>query len=125
MEICDVDVLTGRLVRICTVDDEMAELLRHGAVPADQYHRVIQESPMSVRAKFRVHLALPSTDAAGKITGYRVELSPVYSADPESENAKFYSATPWGQITLGTLNPAAGEQFKPGQEFYVDFTPAV
>lgn len=77
---------------------------------------------MTVRAKFRVHNVQPFVDQSGKPNGYRVELAPVYSSDPQSENAKFYSATPWGQITLGTMNPAAAQQFTPGAEFYVDFT---
>lgn len=72
---------------------------------------------MSVRAKFRVHCTVPAGD------GVRIDLSPVYDSNPDSENGRFYRATPWGQITLGTVNPAAAEQFKNGAEFYVDFTP--
>lgn len=79
---------------------------------------------MTVRAKFRVHHVQPFTDQTGKPNGYRVDMSPVYDSNPESENAKFYQATPWGQITLGTMNAAAAEQFVPGAEFYVDFTKA-
>lgn len=73
---------------------------------------------MTVRAKFRVH----NVKDMGA-TGSHVELHPVYSSDPASENAKFYSATPWGSIQLGTVNPAAAAHFKVGAEFYVDFTP--
>lgn len=74
---------------------------------------------MKVRAKFRVH-NVKDMGASGSV----VELHPVYSSDPNSENAKFYNATPWGSVQLGTVNPAVAEQFKPGTEFYVDFTPA-
>lgn len=73
---------------------------------------------MTIRAKFRVHCVIPSGD------GFRIDLSPVYDSNPDSENGRFYKATPWGQITLGTVNAAAAEQFKAGAEFYVDFTPA-
>lgn len=73
---------------------------------------------MQVRAKFRVH-NIKDQDASGAV----IELHPVYSSDPSSENAKFFNATPWGSIQLGTVNPAAAAQFNPGQEFYVDFTP--
>lgn len=73
---------------------------------------------MTVRAKFRVHCVIPSGD------GFRIDMSPVYSSDPESENGKFFKATPWGQITLGTVNAEAAAQFTPGAEFYLDFTPA-
>lgn len=72
----------------------------------------------TVRAKFRVHCSVPQGD------GFRIDLSPVYDSNPESENGRFYKATPWGQITLGTVNPAVAEHLKPGTEFYVDFTPA-
>jgi hypothetical protein len=78
----------------------------------------------TVRAKFRVNLVTPYLGADGKSTGARVDMAPVYDGNPESENAKFYSATPWGQITLGTVNPAAAEQFQQGDEVYVDFTKA-
>lgn len=71
---------------------------------------------MAVRAKFRVNCVVPSGDGA------RVDLHPVYDSNPESENGQFYKATPWGHITLGTVNPAVAEQMKPGTEFYVDFT---
>lgn len=79
---------------------------------------------MTVRAKFRVNCVQPFTDQSGKPNGYRVDLAPVYDSNPESENAKFYSATPWGQITLGVMSPASAEKFTPGAAFYVDFTPA-
>ena len=79
---------------------------------------------MTVRAKFRVNNVQPFTDQSGKPNGYRVDLAPVYDSNPESENAKFYSATPRGQITRGTMNPVAAAQFTPGAEFDVDFLPA-
>jgi len=79
---------------------------------------------MTVRAKFRVNNVQPFTDQSGKASGYRIDLHPVYDSNPESENAKFFNATPWGQITLGVMNPTAAEQFTPGAEFYVDFTAA-
>jgi hypothetical protein len=74
---------------------------------------------VSVRAKFRVNLVSPYAD--GK---YRIDMAPVYDSNPESENAKFYSATPWGQITLGMVNAEVAEQLKVGSFVYVDFTPA-
>ena len=36
----------------------------------------------------------------------------------------FFKGTPSESINHGTLNTAAAEQFKPGLELYVDFTPA-
>ena len=79
---------------------------------------------MSIRAKFKVNLVTPFVGSDGKPTGARIDMAPVYDSNPESENARFYNATPWGQITLGTVNPAVAEQLKVGSEVYVDFTPA-
>ena len=73
---------------------------------------------MSVRAKFKV------TTLSQNTFGHTVELEPVYDSDPKSENGRFYKATPGGKITLSTVNPEAALQFKPGDEFYVDFTKA-
>ena len=73
---------------------------------------------MSVRAKFRVNNVSTYPDGAA-----RVEMVPVYDSDPESENGKFFAATPWGQITIGTVSKAAAEQLALGSEVYVDFTP--
>lgn len=90
---------------------------------------------MSVRAKFKVQriesqLYRKQRDPKG---GYgdgniidvemrTVVLSPVYSDDPDSENRKFWDASPAGEIKLGTINPAAWEQFELGGEYYIDFT---
>lgn len=49
---------------------------------------------------------------------------PVYSNDQDSENYKFWDATPTGEIRLGTVNPEAWQQFELGKEYYVTFTPA-
>ena len=71
---------------------------------------------MAVRAKVR----------CDGIEGNAVMFSTVYEPDEtkNTENARFTKATPWGQIKLGIDNPAALEQFAPGKEYYVDFTPA-
>jgi hypothetical protein len=71
---------------------------------------------MSVRAKVRCEA----------IEGNAVTFSTVYEPDAakDTENARFTTATPWGQIKLGIDNPAALEQFAPGSSYYVDFTPA-
>lgn len=78
---------------------------------------------MTVRAKFRVQSVNGQTDAAGKTTGATIKMTPVYDADPSSENGQFFRWTPWGQIELGTVNPDAAAQFVVGAEVFVDFTP--
>lgn len=59
------------------------------------------------------------------LEGNQVKFTTVYE-DPskDTENAKFTKATPWGEISLGIDNPAAMEQFKVGEEYYVDFNKA-
>ncbi len=90
---------------------------------------------MSVRAKFKVSRveATLSTKGHSENGTWIVEgaeelrtivLVPVYDPEPGSENHTFWQATPSGQIMLGTVNPAAWQQFELGEEFYIDFTPA-
>ena len=47
----------------------------------------------------------------------------VYSEDPESENKKYWDATPSGQLILSCVNPAVLKEFVVDQEYYVDITP--
>lgn len=53
-----------------------------------------------------------------------LNLTPVYSDDPNSENRTFWNASPSGSIQLGVVNQAAWGMFEIGKEYYVDFTPA-
>jgi len=71
---------------------------------------------MSVRAKFKVEEVTQSTN------GHSVRLVPVTGGSPENES--FFKWTPWGEIKIGTINADAAKQFQPGQQIYVDFTPA-
>jgi hypothetical protein len=74
--------------------------------------------PVSVRAKMTCSKKEPFGD------GFEIELYPVYSADPDSENGRFFNATPGGQVRLSIVNPSAADAFEVGKEYYVDFTPA-
>lgn len=76
----------------------------------------------TVRAKFKVDAIEMSKSGVDTIG--TVKLSPVYSNDPESENAKFFKWTPSGRIELGVIRQETLERFPLGHEFYVDFTPA-
>lgn len=71
---------------------------------------------MAVRAKVRCN-SKGSSD---------VSFTTVYEPDgtQNDENARFTTATPWGDIRLGINNPVAMEQFEINKEYYVDFTPA-
>jgi len=54
-----------------------------------------------------------------------VNLGAVYGTDdPQSENSKFWTATPTGSISLAINNPLGAEVFELGKDYYVDFTKA-
>lgn len=75
---------------------------------------------MKVRAKFKVqYVEQTQNDSEG---GGRVALEPVYTGS--DENREFFRWTPGGSILLSTVNQTALDQFRPGDEFYVDFTKA-
>lgn len=74
---------------------------------------------MSVRAKFSVQSVTTNV-------GYgSVKLTAKYAPhDPQSENGKFWTATPTGAIEMQINVPEALAQFKPGDDFYVTFEKA-
>ena len=71
---------------------------------------------MTVRAKFRVD------EVAATVSGSTVRMSAVTSGS--EENKTFFKWTPSAQLSMGTVNVDAAAEFKPGDEFYVDFTKA-
>ena len=80
----------------------------------------------------------PKLDASGEPvknpeTGYpeyepfnqpTVHLSAVSDNDPNSENGRFWTATPSGQITMSINNPEGAEVFEVGEDYYVTFEKA-
>jgi hypothetical protein len=86
---------------------------------------------MTVRAKFKVNMVTLQMGSTKNEEGKwvpapikTVHLSPVYSDDPNSENKKFWQASPSGKIELGCINMAAADQFELDKEYYIDFTKA-
>lgn len=79
----------------------------------------------SVRAKFKVVAVETYETPAGSA---RVKLCPVHSSlingtwVVNEENKSFWQATPSGELTMQINNPEAAKKFKPGQEYYLDFT---
>ena len=69
----------------------------------------------TVRAKFFVQ------EIAKTTYGGRVRLQAVCRGE---DNKEWASATPSGQIDMTIRNDIALAQFEPGDEFFVDFTPA-
>ncbi len=70
---------------------------------------------MAVRAKFWVEAVTK------RVHGSEVTLRAVCRGD---DNKKWSAATPVGVLTMSILNDLAAKQFEPGQEFFIDFTPA-
>jgi hypothetical protein len=52
------------------------------------------------------------------------KFSPVYSNVDNSENKKFWEASPNGSLVLGVVNPEVWPLFELGEEYYLDFTKA-
>lgn len=82
---------------------------------------------MAVRAKFYCTSITKSAWSPNKpATQVAVTFAPVPfdHANPNSENSRFWKASPSGELRLSIDNPAAVEQFEVGKEYILDFTPA-
>lgn len=77
-----------------------------------------------IRAKFVCHSVQDHSDQNQKKTGESVQLSAVYSSDPNSENKAWAEATPSGSLSMHINNPGAFGAFEQGREYFLDFTPA-
>lgn len=79
---------------------------------------------MAVRAKFTVTEIQPHGETS---TVRLCPVFPTYNPDGtkiDSENAKFYAATPAGELSLGGVTKAVADQFEPGREYFIDISPA-
>ena len=52
-----------------------------------------------------------------------IKMSAVYGGSTNDEDNSFAKTTPSGSITLGIANKELHGVYKPGDTFYVDFTP--
>jgi hypothetical protein len=75
---------------------------------------------MRVRAKFTVTSVEEPYPGAPESTR-RVVLAPQYDPDLP-EDRRYHQSTPQGEIWMQVDNPSATKEFKPGRQFYVDFT---
>lgn len=55
-------------------------------------------------------------------SGAEIKLLPVTCGS--EENSNFFKYTPYGEIRLGIINDNVIPHFIPGDEFYIDVTPA-
>lgn len=79
----------------------------------------------SMRAKMRInHIDNRSLDNYGQQTLYfnPVSKSSGYPEDGSDENNTFAKFSPSGMLSLTIANPALLNQFKEGEEYYLDFT---
>lgn len=78
-----------------------------------------------VVAKFRVREIRNRESYGEGECNAEVVMECVYDdKDLDSENARFTKATPSGSCEMQITNPAAMEQFQPGDEFYAYFKKA-
>lgn len=76
---------------------------------------------MTTRCKFRVTKV---AQCDWRPPGEEVTLHAQYDPTKNPEDVSFAEATPNGQMTFFVTNKAVIGMFKPGQEYYVDLTPA-
>jgi hypothetical protein len=76
-----------------------------------------------IRAKFKCNGVTKRTGFNGEEFVYDAKFGAVYGGaeGASEENKKFWAATPAGEISVTSVRC---DQFEPGQEYYVDFTPA-
>ncbi len=77
---------------------------------------------MATRAKFKLNSYTVDEHHETGEEKRTLNMTPVYDADPESENGQFFAYTPSGSIQLGVTNKAVWGEFEIGDEIYVDFT---
>lgn len=82
-----------------------------------------------MRAKMQVSSVKRLVGVDGNIMGEELSAYPVCGNTPfgpkgESEDNTFARFTPSGSLSLTINNPDLLGKIKPGQKFYVDFTPA-
>ena len=89
-----------------------------------------KENLPNMRAKIRVGSAIPvGISQEGEVTNERLVFHGVaksggYPADGSDEDNTFAKFSPSVLLDIQIANPALIGQYKPGDTFYVDFTPA-
>lgn len=84
----------------------------------------------TMRAKVKVGSVHPLMYGEGgakigeALTFHGVAKSGAYPEDGSDEDNTFAKFSPSVSMTFDVRNPALFDQFKPGDTFYVDFTPA-
>lgn len=80
---------------------------------------------MAVIAKFHVdEVAAREYNAEVKLRAVTPNIGPDGPEFNNDEDEKFWKATPNGILTMTIDNPAAAEQFQPGDDWYLKFEKA-
>jgi len=78
----------------------------------------------STRAKFKLNVKEENSYGSSGIDSIKVQLNAVMTdGEEESENTKFWEASPNGTLELTVDNKNVFPLFNTGQEFYIDITP--
>ena len=81
-----------------------------------------------MRAKFQISNVTPAVPSPGSagievVNFHAVAKSEAYPADGSDEDNTFAKWSPSASCEIHIANPALHGVYKPGQKFYVDFTP--
>ncbi len=86
------------------------------------------DTSRTMRAKVKVGAVTPYPNASGEVTQEILHFHGVaatkYPADGSDEDNTFAKFSPSLNLQLHLANPALIGRFKPGDTFYIDFTPA-
>ncbi len=74
---------------------------------------------MTIRCKFRCSDKYQNSDFGG----VTIKMWQVYSDDPDSENKKFWEATPSGYLEFQCVKSSAVESLTVDKEYYIDIMP--
>lgn len=76
----------------------------------------------NVRAKVQCGHVESLKDHEGNKIGEEIYAHAVYDSDPNSENHKWSVATPALSLNMTISNPSAFDNFRQGEDYYLDFT---
>ena len=78
----------------------------------------------TMRAKFVLQTVTLGLGGSEKLSFTAVAKSGSYPADGSDEDNTYAKFSPMASCEILVMNPALAGKFKPGDKFYVDFTPA-
>lgn len=116
---CGANVLSSRVER-----SEMAEGAGVPSILGWTLTREAGSMSTTMRAKLQVSSVIPSeTNEQETLHFHGVGRNEAYPEDGSDENNTFAKFTPSAHLEIIIMNPALLGKFKPGDTFYVDFTP--